>query len=47
MRKILSDTKLIILESTIYLATILLLVQYRFQKQRFDRKHNVNVPTVN
>ena len=33
IRKILSDTKLIILESTMYLATILLLVQYKFHKQ--------------
>ena len=31
IRKILSDTTLIMLESTMYLAIILLLVKYRFQ----------------
>ena len=31
IRKILSDTTLIMLESTMYLAILLLLVKYRFQ----------------
>ena len=40
IRKILSDTILIMLERTMYLAIILLLVQYRFQNQWSDGKHN-------
>ena len=42
IRKILSDNiiTLIMLERTIYLAIILLLLQYRFQNHRSDGKHN-------
>ena len=47
IRKILSDTKLIMLERTMYLAIILLLVQYRFQNHWSDGKHNAKVRTVN
>ena len=46
-RKILSDTTLIMLERTMYLAIILLLVQYRFQNHWSDGKHNAKVQTVN
>ena len=46
IRKILSDTTLIMLERTTYLAIILLL-QYRFQNHRSDAKHNAKVWTVN
>ena len=38
IRKILSDTTLITLERTMYLAMILLLVQYRFQNHWSDDK---------
>ena len=47
IRKILSDTKLIMLERTMYLAIILLLVQYRFQNHWSDGKHNAKVRAVN
>ena len=47
IRKILSDTTLIMLERTMYLAIILLLVQYRFQNHWSDGKHNAKVRTVN
>ena len=40
IRKILSDVTLIMLERTMYLAIILLLVQYRFQNYWSDSKHN-------
>ena len=40
IRKILSDTTLIMLERTMYLAIILLLVKYRFQNHWSDGKHN-------
>ena len=40
MREILSDTTPIMLERTMYLAIILLLVQYRFQNYWSDGKHN-------
>ena len=36
IRKILSDTTLIMFEIIMYLANILLLVQYRFQNHWFD-----------
>ena len=45
--KILPDTTLIMLERTMYLATILLLVQYRFQNHWSDGKHNAKVQTEN
>ena len=45
MRKILSETTLIILERTMYLAIILLLVKYRFQNHGSNGKHKVR--TVN
>ena len=38
IRKILSDTTLIMLERTMYLAIILLLVQYRFQNGKYNAK---------
>ena len=38
---------LIMLERIMYLPIILLLVQYRFQNQWFDGKHNAKVRTVN
>ena len=47
IRKILSDTTLIMLERTMYLAIILLLVRYRCQSHWSDGKHNAKVPTVN
>ena len=47
IRKILSDTTLIMLERTMYLAIILLLVKYRFQNHWSDGKHNAKVQTVN
>ena len=47
IRKILSDTALIMLERTMYSAIILLLVQYRFQDHWSDGKHNAKVQTVN
>ena len=47
LRKILSDTTLITLERTMYLAIILPLVNYRFQNHWSDGKHNAKVPTVN
>ena len=47
MRKILSDTTLIMLERTMYLAIILLLVRYRFQSHWSDGKHNAKVRAVN
>ena len=43
--KILSNTTLIMLERTMYLATILLLVKYRIQKHWFDGKHYAKVRT--
>ena len=43
----LSDTTLIMLERTVYLAIILLLVKYRFQNHWSDGKHNAKVWTVN
>ena len=45
--KILSDPTLIMLERTMYLAIILLLLQYRFQNYWSDGKHNAKVRTVN
>ena len=39
IRKILSDTTLVMLERTMFLATILLLVQYRFHNYCSDGKH--------
>ena len=45
--KILSDTTLIMLERTMYLAIILLLVKYRFQNHWSDGKYNVKVQRVN
>ena len=47
IHKILSDTTLIMLERTMYLAIILLLVKYRFQNHWSDGKHNAKVRTVN
>ena len=47
LRKILSDAILIMLERTIYLAIIMLLVQYRFQNHWSDGKHNAKVWTEN
>ena len=46
IRKILSDTTLIILERTMYSAIILLLVEYRFQNHWSDGKHIAKVRTV-
>ena len=46
-RKILSDAPLIMLESTMYLAIIMLLVQYRFQNHWSDGKNNAKVRTEN
>ena len=43
IRKILSDTTLIMLEKTMYLTIILLLVQYRFQNHWSDGKHDAEV----
>ena len=45
IRKILSDTALIMLERTLHLAIILLLVKRRFQNHWSNGKHNVS--TVN
>ena len=45
--QILSDTTLIMLERTMYLAIILLLVKYIFQNHWYDGKHNAKVWTVN
>ena len=39
IRKILSDTTLIMLERTMYLAIILLFVQYKFENHWSDGKH--------
>ena len=47
IRKILSDTTLIMLERTMYLAIILLLVQYRLQNHWSDGRHNAKLRTVN
>ena len=47
IRKILSDTTLIMLERTVHLAIILLLVKYRFQNHWSDGKHNAKVQTLN
>ena len=47
IRKTLSDTTLIMLERTMYLAIILLLVKYRFQNHWSDGKYNVKVQRVN
>ena len=46
VRKILSDTTLIILERTMHLAIILLLVKGRFQNHWSNDKHNAKVWTV-
>ena len=43
IRKILSDTTLIILERIMYLAMIWLLVEYWFQSHWSDGKHNAKV----
>ena len=45
--QILSDTTLIMLERTMYLAIILLLVKCRFQNHWSNGKHNAKVWTVN
>ena len=45
--KILSDTTIIMLETTMYLAIILLLAQYRFQNHWSDGNHYAKVGTVN
>ena len=47
IRKISSDPIQIMLEKTMYLAIMLLLVQYRFQNHWSDGKHNAKVWTVN
>ena len=47
IRKILSDTTLIIIERTIYLAIILLSVKYRFNNHWSNGKHNAKVRTEN
>ena len=47
MRKILSDTTLIMLERTMYLAIILLLVKCRLQNHGSNGKHNAKVWAVN
>ena len=41
------DATLIMLERTMYLAIILLLVQYRFENHWYDGKHNAKVRTLN
>ena len=41
------DTTLIMLERTMYLAIILLLVQYRLQNHWSDGRHNAKLRTVN
>ena len=46
IRKI-SDTALIMLEKTMYLAIILLLVKYRFHDHWSNGKHNAKVQTIN
>ena len=46
IRKILSDTILIILERTMHLATILSLVKCTFQNHWSDGKYNAKVRTV-
>ena len=47
IRKILSDTTLLMLEKTMYVAIILMLVKYRFQNHWSGGKHNAKVRTVN
>ena len=47
IRKILSNTTLIMLERTMHLAIILLLVKCRFQNHWSNGKHNAKVRTVN
>ena len=47
LRKILSDTTLIMLETTMHLAIILLLMNCRFQNHWSNGKHNAKVWTVN
>ena len=47
IRKILSDTTLIMLERTMHLTIILLLVKSRFQNHWSNGKHNAKVWTVN
>ena len=47
IRKVLADATLIMLERTMYLAIILLLVQYRLQDHWSDVKHNAKVQTEN
>ena len=47
IHKILSDTTLIMLEKTIYLAIIFLLLKYRFHNNWSDGKHTAKVETVN
>ena len=46
IRKI-SDTALIMLEKTMYLAIILLLVKYRFHDHWSNGKHNAKVQAIN
>ena len=47
IRKILSDTALIMLERTLHLAIILLLVKCGFQNHWSNGKHNAKLWTVN
>ena len=47
IRKILSDTTLIMLERTMYLTIILLLMNYRFQNHWAGGKYNAKVQAVN
>ena len=47
IRKILSDTTLIMLERTMYLAIILLLVKYKLHDHWSNGKHNAKVQTIN
>ena len=47
IRKILSDTTLIMLERTMHLAIILLLVKCRFQNHWSNGKHNAKLWAVN
>ena len=47
IRKILSDTTLIMLERTMHLAIILLLVKCRLQNHGSNGKHNAKVWAVN
>ena len=47
IRKILSNTTLIMLERTMHLAIILLLLQYRFQNHGSDGERNAKVRAGN